>query len=410
MRQVENLLRGTVTLTARGAFPERLLNLCAQEQVPCWGLEWVDEHALRLITLRQKLRRLEELAQRVGCEIEIEDSRGLPAFLRRFRKRYAFLVGLALSVAAVCILSRFILTIQVTGNEQVSSATILSQLRQQGVRPGVYGPSLDRKSIAQRVLLEMPDLSWMSINLYGTRLEVVVREAVKAPELDREEGYYDVVSQADGIILQVEPLAGEALVAEGDTVAKGEVVISGLVSMPPPQYSDLPTRYYQTHARGRVEARTWRTLTASIPLTAQVKAYTGEEKSRFTLTVLGYPVEFYQNAGISWPWYDKISTVYQAGLPGGLTLPLSWTVERYRAYEPVQTEVDRTAAQTLLEERLLAQLKEQIGEEGRVVSTYYTARAADSWLEVTLTAECREEIGREVPAAPDAGDSAPEQP
>ena len=47
MRQVENLLRGTVTLTARGAFPERLLNLCAQEQVPCWGLEWVDEHALR---------------------------------------------------------------------------------------------------------------------------------------------------------------------------------------------------------------------------------------------------------------------------------------------------------------------------------------------------------------------------
>ena len=91
-------------------------------------------------------------------------------------------------------------------------------------------------------------------------------------------------------------------------------------------YSDQPVRYYQTHARGRVEARTWRTLTASIPLTAQVKAYTGEEKSRFTLTVLGYPVEFYQNAGISWPWYDKISTVYQAGLPGGLTLPLSWTV------------------------------------------------------------------------------------
>ena len=49
MRQVENLLRGTVTLTARGPFPERLLNLCAQEQVPCWGLEWVDEHALRLL-------------------------------------------------------------------------------------------------------------------------------------------------------------------------------------------------------------------------------------------------------------------------------------------------------------------------------------------------------------------------
>lgn len=82
-------------------------------------------------------------------------------------------------------------------------------------------------------------------------------------------------------------------------------------------------------------------------------------------------------------------------------------MERYRAYEPVQTEVDRTAAQTLLEERLLAQLKEQIGEEGRVVSTYYTARAADSWLEVTLTAECREEIGREVPRGTGRPETAP---
>ena len=260
------------------------------------GAGWVDEHALRLITLRQKLRRLEELAQRVGCEIEIEDSRGLPAFLRRFRKRYAFLVGLALSVAAVCILSRFILTIQVTGNEQVSSATIpFTQLRQRGGAARGYTDQVwTARVFAQRVLLEMPDLSWMSINLYGTRLEVVVREAVKAPELDREEGYYDVVSQADGIILQVEPLAGEALVAEGDTVAKGEVVISGLVSMPPPQYSDLPTRYYQAHARGRVWARTWRTLRGAIPLQAQVKEYTGKERTLWSIKLfLDFPLDFF---------------------------------------------------------------------------------------------------------------------
>ena len=53
---------------------------------------------------------------------------------------------------------------------------------------------------------------------------------------------------------------------EGDTVTEGEILISGTVSMEPPMYSDQPVRYYQTHARGRVEARTWRTLTASIPL------------------------------------------------------------------------------------------------------------------------------------------------
>ncbi|MFR6186888.1 MAG: hypothetical protein ACLUJG_16220 [Lawsonibacter sp.] len=34
MKRAVNYLRGTATLTARGLFPERLLNLCAQEGWP----------------------------------------------------------------------------------------------------------------------------------------------------------------------------------------------------------------------------------------------------------------------------------------------------------------------------------------------------------------------------------------
>lgn len=78
-------------------------------------------------------------------------------------------MGLALTLCAVAFLSRFILVIEVSGNEQVPTAVILSQLRQLGVRPGVYGPSLDRQQIAQEALLELEGLSWMGINLHGTR-------------------------------------------------------------------------------------------------------------------------------------------------------------------------------------------------------------------------------------------------
>ena len=61
----------------------------------------------------------------------------LPDFLGRFRTRYAFLAGLAFALCAVSFLSRFILTVQVTGNETVPAAVILTRLRQLGVRPGV---------------------------------------------------------------------------------------------------------------------------------------------------------------------------------------------------------------------------------------------------------------------------------
>ena len=409
MRYAENYVRGTVTLTAQGLFPERLLNLCAQEGVPCWGVEWLDSHTLRLTTHRHRLALVQSLAQRAGCQLTVEGRWGLPDFLGRFRRRYGFLMGLALSLAAVCLLSRFVLTIEVTGNEQVSTARILSQLRQEGVRPGVYGPALDRKAIAQRALLELEELSWMSVNLYGTRLEVVVREAVPSPEITNEEGYYDVVAETDGIITHVEPLAGEAAVQEGDTAAKGEVLISGLISMEPPMYSDQPTRYYQTHARGRVYARTWRTLEAVIPLQAQVKEYTGEERTLYSLRLLEWNVDFYKNSRIPGAGYDKISSVHQLTLPGERRLPMMLTAERYRAYQTKTVDLNREAAQQLLEEELFARLQQAIGEDGQVIDTRYTARAAEGKLTVTLTAECREEIGVEVPSSREIPGDSPAQ-
>ena len=139
MKRLMNLLRGTVALCVTGPFPERLLNLCAQHRLDFWRLEWLDDHTVRFTARRSQFRRLEALAERVECEISVEQRRGLPDFLLRFRARYAFLVGLALALGAVAFLSRFVLTIQVSGNERLPTAVILSQLRQLGVYPGVYG-------------------------------------------------------------------------------------------------------------------------------------------------------------------------------------------------------------------------------------------------------------------------------
>ena len=397
MGRLMNYLRGMAEVRAEGLFPERLINLCAQEGVEFWGLEWLDEHTFTMTTRRRTLGLLEKLAGRAGCTVERGASRGLPDFLARFRTRYAFLAGLAIALCAVSFLSRFILVIEVTGNQNVPTAVILNQLRQLGVRPGVYGPGLDRKQLAQEALLGLEDLSWMGINLHGTRLEVIVREAVDSPERLEEGGYFDVAARTDGLILQVEPEQGEARVQEGDIVAAGEVLIAGTVSIQPPKYSDLPVRYYQTHARGRVRARTWRTLTAEIPLETQVKELTGREKSRWSVNFFGNRIEIFGNSSISWPLYDKITVVHQASLPGGQALPLSLCRERLREYETRSAPVDRAAAQSLLEERLLERLSALIGEEGEVESTRFDARVEDGTLRVTLAAQCQEEIGREQP-------------
>ena len=397
MRKLMNLVRGMVTIRVEGLFPERLINLCAQENIDFWAMEWLDEHTVRFVARRRALSRLAVLSQKAGCTVEREASRGLPDFLIRFRTRYAFLAGLVFALCAVGFLSRFVLTIEVKGNERVPTAVILSQLRQLGVYPGVYGPSLERKQLAQEALLALDDLSWMALNLHGTRLEVIVREVIETPERLDESGLFDIVSKADGVITHVEPEQGDAMVQEGDVVAKGDILISGTVTMEPPKYSDLPNRYYPTHARGRVWARTWRVLTAAIPVETTVKDYTGGETSVWSLNFFGRRVKIFGKTSISWAMYDKITTVHQAALPGGARLPLSLSRETAREYQPRTLEVDQAAAQSLLEAQLLKQLETLIGEDGEVEAAQFSARVTGGALEVTLTAQCLEEIGAERP-------------
>lgn len=391
MKALFNFLRGMILLEVTAPFPERFINLCAQGNIEFWAMEQLDQHTLRLTARRRYKKEILAIAQKLGCEVHLEGSRGLPDFLGRFRARYAFLAGLCFAVCAVLFLSRFVLTIEVTGNEQVPTAVILSQLRQLGVRQGVYGPSLDRKQLAQEALVELPELSFMAINLHGTRLEVIVREAVKAPERVDVAENIDLAAETDGLILKVEPELGDSLVKVGDTVAAGDILISGTVTMEPPIYSGLPNRYFQTHARGRVWARTWRTLTASIPLESLGKEYTGREKSCWSVTLFGRRMEIFGTTSISWPMYDKITTVRQSALP------LALVRERFREYQAVTLELDRDQAQTMVEGRLMEQLRAIIGEDGTVSASRFTARVEEGILEVTLNAECREEITVEQP-------------
>ena len=402
-RQIVNLLRGSVRLEVTGAFPERFLNLCAQRGVSFWGVEWPDSHTLRLTVAWADRKGLEELGERTLCTVTERKKTGVPPFLLRFRKRYAFLAGLALAILAVCVLSRFVLVIDVEGNDRVPTQAILTELRRQGLRLGVYGPSLAVKDISNEALLQLEDLSWMAVNLRGIRAQVLVRERVLKPDIVDESVLGDIVAEAPGIVTHLEAWSGDAAVEEGATVLPGDVLIRGSIRMDPPMWSEDPVRWMPARAMGRVEGRTWRTLTAAIPLTAEVKTYTGEEESRWSVTILGRRREFFQNSGITQGQYDKISHTWNLTLPGGAVLPFSVRRETCRGYETETADVDPAAAQAMLEERLLAKLGELLGDTGREVSHVFTAGQRDGTLVVTLTAECEEELGRFVPAAPEAG-------
>ena len=398
MNRVVNYLRGTARIRIAGVFPERAVNLCARNGVQFWAVEWPDENTVTMTVWGREIQMARFYAEKTQCQLETEWERGLPRFLRIFRQRYGFLIGLTAALVLSAILSGFIMTIEITGNERVSDALILQHLQRFGVRPGVYGPSLDRRQIEQEILLAVEDLAWMTINLHGTRVEVQVLERKEAPARVDESGFYHVISEADGIIEQLEAELGDAKVKRGDTVAKGDILISGTVTLEPPKYSDLPERYYNLHARGRVWARTWRELTAVIPVESEMKVLSGHEENLVAINFFGRRVEFFGNSSISGLVCDKISKVYPVELPMGLRLPVWLTVDQVREYETERVFLHWDTAAEMLKESLSEHLEELVGENGQVLNITYETRVADGFVYVKVVGECLEEIGQEVRA------------
>ena len=397
MKKTLHRARGVVCLTVTGGWPERFFNACAKQGVRFWGAEPVDEVTVRLYIHERDRRKAQSIGKRLFCQVEESGREGLPRLWQGMRRRYGMLAGLTLCVAAVLVLSRFVLTVEVSGNETVPTAVILSELRRQGVKPGAFAPGLDEAAIAQAALTRLEGLSWMAVNLHGTRAQVLVRESLPRPELDNDRIAADVVADTTGLVTHLETWQGKALVSEGDMVVEGDVVISGWVPFEPPAYSDLPDLGgMEVRAQGRVEARTWRTLTAGLPAEGWVKEPTGREKTLYALTFFGKRINFYRKSGISFGEYDKITQVKPLALPGGIVLPISLTVETVRETEQLSFPLDRDAAGELLKGQLQARLTRWLEEDGEQVTEEFTLGKSGGLLTGTLLAECREEIGKTV--------------
>ena len=384
-----NRLRGQVRVRAECAFPERVLNLCGAQDLAFWDLEWESPTAFTCRLSRRDWKRLREAGKNLDCTFDLVGLEGAPYFLLRFRHRQALLMGLVGCALGLFLGSFFIWEFQVEGNETVPTERILRALEKNGVRLGTFGLSLDGEDIRNHVLLDVPELSWIAVNVSGCRAEVQVRERTVPPAMvDRREPC-NLVARRAGLVKKVQTIGGVACVVPGSAVTEGQILISGV--------EDTDTVGARVLAGlGKVEARTWYGLTASMPLMALEKQYKGKEKTGVSLIFGSRRIKFFSNSSIDGAEYDKITSRYPLNLLG-VPLPVTVVVEKWRFYEAVPTARTAAEAEKAAEAILTAQLQEMVEPYGEVKSTLCSTRQKEDALIVTLSAECLEEIGETAP-------------
>ena len=307
---------GLVPVTVRGANPERVLTLCAEQGIPCMRPQPVEDFVLCFVIYQKDRAAVEKLSLRCGCVPTFGETRGFPRFRKILRPRRFALLLLAVTTALILFSSMFLWEIDVSGNETISTGRILRSLEEIGFSEGKCWLGMKSEVLQNELLLKIPELAWVSFQIRGSRAEVIVTEAIPAPEIVDPEQPVSLIADTDGVIIQMTVLNGQPAVKRGDFVSSGQTLISSTAE-------DLQGEVRPLHAMGSVRARTWWELTAAAPSAMQKKTPAGETKTRWALLIGKKRLNFYKNSSISDGECDTIYKMYDLAIPGVFRLPVS---------------------------------------------------------------------------------------
>ena len=194
-------LSGTVRVRVRCAVPERVLNLCARENLPVWEARCPDPCTLTAMIPAPKLERFKAIAAKCGGEVTHGEAQGLPRARRLAGRRRFVLMLLALVSALVLFSSAFLWEINITGNETVPTGTILRALDECGFSCGKCWLRFQSQALQSELIYRLPQLECVSFQIRGSRADVIVYESESAPEIIDNDEPVDLAAAHGGVIV-----------------------------------------------------------------------------------------------------------------------------------------------------------------------------------------------------------------
>ncbi len=275
-------LRGYIKIAIIGDYTEKALNLCAANKISFWNSKII-KNGIETCIFIKDFSALRNIMRGSKLRVHILEKRGLPIKLYKNRKRYGLYIGAVWLFIFLKFMSGFIWIIDVEGNNKTETYDILSACKKIGITEGIKKDSINPKIKREELLLEIDTLAWAALNIEGSRLTVNVSEIEPRPNSDASPT--NLLASADGIIKRIDITSGNCLVKTGDTVKKGDVLVSGIIE------TALGTRFVKSS--GSIIAETTRSLTAEQNYTYIKEYETGKIRHRSVLELFTLKIPLY---------------------------------------------------------------------------------------------------------------------
>ena len=405
-------IRGYVKIRIQGYSPERFLNLCRYHHILIWGLRPKDNAYEMYLTL-DGFRKLRPIIRKTHTRVALLERCGLPFFIRKHRKRKAFLTGALICIGLLFFYSSYIWDIHFEGNDKWTDQTLLEFLETKEVSPGMPKSRVDCSRIVKDIRAQYDDIVWVSASMDGSRLRIQIKENEDTFREEETKGVpsgetmestaaggdkdhpTDLVASQDGVITSIITRSGVPMVHEGDEVKKGDLLVSGRVEVKNDAGEVVGYQYQQSDAD--IYADTRMTYQDQIPLTYQKKKYDPYKQRRLWYIRLG---SFRISAGTLSHDFSKWETYtqeHQLRLGENFYLPVDYGMVSVKSYETEEKKYPKEELQKILTQNFVLFSKEleekgiQICENSVKIHVYKNSASAAGTLylnqKITETAD-----------------------
>lgn len=383
-----NYIRGYVIILVEGYFIEKFINICTHRQIYLWDIKRREKSGMSLKIGIKGFKTIRPVAHKAKCRVRIISKRGMPFVFSKYRRRKTFIAGAVIFIALIYILTSFIWAIEVSGNKNISTDLVLEKLAHFGIKPGTLKYKIDPDQVVNAMMLEVRELSWISVNIKGTKVKVELTERTKPPELVPKQKPCDIVAARDGVIQSIMVLDGVEAVKVGDTVTKGQLLISGTI-----ENKNQQGKYRQVHSMGTVTARTWYEDSSLVITNIVEKKRTDQTKENYYLLLFGKKIGLFPGS-IEYENYDKIEIKKELSIGENLVFPFGLVIDRYHENILNQREISLEDAIQIAGDMALKKAEGSVPKEAQIIKRSISiVDKADGQKLAVATIECLEEIG-----------------
>ncbi|MEG1869743.1 MAG: sporulation protein YqfD [Oscillospiraceae bacterium] len=375
-------IKGYVLFTAKGAYVERFLNLLVRNGIHVWdGKKTKDTFSG--YTLVKNYKKIRPIVKKTGVRIHIQGRYGAPFKVKQYSKRKGIFVGIAAFTAVLAIMSMFIWNIEVSGNSRIPTSSITERLSELGIKRGCLRYGIDARDIEQKMRLSFSDLSWIAVNLRGSTAAIEIKERVMPPEKIDNNQPCNVIAAKSGQIKYMEVYNGQCLVTLGDTVKKGDVIVSGVIE-------DKTQHAYLKQARAKIIAQTSEAYRIEIPLEKTVFVCNEEplENKYLEIASLKLPLSIPKTTAKKYRTGEEICIIKIAGL----TLPAKLVTQTIYPLSESCIKINSSEAKRLAVGRLMQIETALKSNDGKIISKRTNGIAQDDVYILQAIYICEENI------------------